>query len=351
MVAPTGYADNLIAALRRGIGDTGRASGYELLRNPTLSYGAIKPRTRAPRAAMSSPAILRMAPAQPRQDNTGGAEPTRPVLSDGIVLGGAPMLNAQPERVTDTGDETARLLARYPVATSYPVTESGVMTLANLKPLNPSVDVSELQEPSNAPAIPWDAQELSDIDRELGFVQKSDVREEGTAAFPEDFGYVNPSNVPVVDRSVPSMSDANWGMASAPLLPDFVVDTAFGIKSATENPLVQFVSPIGSALAGSLADTGLDSQIDRLANQYAAIEAGNNLGYGTRVDNSGSVFYEAPVETRDIFGGSYFPQESYFNAYDFGDLGGLEMSAGGGGGGGGGGSWWRGMPLNNMMLE
>lgn len=320
MAVPNEYASNLIAALRGGVRDTGRASGYELLPNPVLGYGAIRPRARPARAALSSPAILRMTPAERRQEGGGGGGERSPIYSGGTVSSGAQLdSNVQPEQVTDTGDETARLLARYPVAQSYPVTQSGSLTLASLKPLTPSVDVSQPQDVTNAPAIPWNPDELFSIDQELGNIQQSDVREVGTAAFPEDFGYVDPSNVPVVDRSVPSMSDANWGMASEPLMPDWAVDTAFGVKSATENPLVSTVFPIASAVGGGLADATLDAQIDRLANQYAAIETGNNLGYGTSVDSSGAVSYQAPVETRDIFGGSYFPQESYFNAYDFGN--------------------------------
>lgn len=140
-------------------------------------------------------------------------------------------------------------------------------------------------------------------------------------AFAEDFGYVEPSSVPVVDRSVPSENFAGSVMSES-LLPEWSVDAAFGVKSAAEQPVLQFLSPIGTKVADSLANSVLDSQIEKLANQYSAIEQGNNFGVGTMVDSSGRVIYLAPVETRDIFGGSYFPPESSFNAYDFGDLSG-----------------------------
>lgn len=141
------------------------------------------------------------------------------------------------------------------------------------------------------------------------------------AAFAEDFGYVEPSSVPVVDRSVPSENFAGSAMSDS-LLPDWSIDAAFGVKSAAEQPALQFLSPIGTKVADSLANSVLDSQIQKLADQYSAIEQGNNFGVGTMVDGSGRVIYLAPVEDRSVLSDSYLSPESYFDAYNFGDLSG-----------------------------
>lgn len=188
---PTSFASPLIAALRGGIADTGRASTVSLLPNFAPNYAASAPFKSSARTGNINVVqpFGAMPAAQPkfqdgRENNDYFAPITTPTFLTPTIVG-----QSEPE-VPDYRQDlwppieqepTAPEITEPAPAISYPVTMPSLMESRPLEPeLTPSVDVSEVpvgsttSEPATTYTSPED---LFDIDRELGLIQQQDVME------------------------------------------------------------------------------------------------------------------------------------------------------------------------------